>query len=922
MNRLKNISLRVKYSILVITLAILTVAGLYFSAEFLVLSQFQKLEEDRAYQNIDRVIGALNERISALNDFTSDWSAWDDTYEFVINNNQKYIQSNLDPFSYTSTKINLMIFVNNENKIVHSMSYDFIKQQITTVPDELVKHIKNGDPLLTHNGDLNHKISGIIMSNPPIIVSAQPIIKSDMTGPIKGTMVVGRLLDKLQIDSLEKTTSLTFDLLPYDQSAKNIMATSAKTYNGDMIAFVKDGNKTLNVYTPLKDIYGQPVLMIKLALPRDIYNQGQRMVGLLVVVGSVLWIVILAGGILFVNVNTLQPMTQIISDIKKITSTKNFSLKVKVSGEDEIGRLAQDVNSMLDVIRVLEKTRIDDSKQLGAQMDQIKSSNLELQETKKAMLNLLDDERKLESDLKNERDTAQAVISSMGEGLIVLNKDGVVRYMNKMAEQLIDMTSGAASGKMIYDIVKIHQGDIELPVNERPSYRTLQSGTKISTTLLDNYYLKTLTGKLVPIIVSTTPLMGEGITGATIVFRDSTAEKQNHDTIELLVKKRTSELSEKNVALEIAKKEISDGWLQQQQEKARLAASINGLSLGFIMTDKDGNILTVNKAASELLKINASLHNFSQVEEHFKDNVNLHDLFNQCLNERKPINAPNISHDNKYYRFFIAPILMKEEDNRIIGTVILFEDVTEAHILEKSKDEFFSIASHELRTPLTAVRGNTELIRQYYFDKIQDQDFREMIDDIHTSSVRLITLVNDFLDTSRLEQGRMKFNNTAFDLPGLIGETVKSLEAMASEKHLELVILRGKQQVSLAMGDRDKIKEVLLNLIGNAIKFTDTGKVTVTVFKEDVLPEAVKDQIAVTVTDNGRGMSPQNQIYLFHKFQQASSSIITRDTTKGTGLGLYISKLLIEGMKGTIFLYKSEEGKGSTFAFSLPRANS
>jgi signal transduction histidine kinase len=337
------------------------------------------------------------------------------------------------------------------------------------------------------------------------------------------------------------------------------------------------------------------------------------------------------------------------------------------------------------------------------------------------------------------------------------------------------------------------------------------------------------------------------------------------------------------------------------------------------MTDTSGNILTINQSARDMLAISDDIKDINPIADKLKDGVKLHELFTECTEKRLPINKPHIDYDNKYFRLFIAPIMMKEEQNRLIGTVILLEDVTEAHILERSKDEFFSIASHELRTPLTAVRGNTELIRQYFFDKIEDKDFREMIDDIHTSSIRLITLVNDFLDTSRLEQGRMKFNNTAFDLPGLVGETIKSLQALADEKKISLVVTRGQQPVAQVTGDRDKVKEILLNLIGNAIKFTEAGQVTVTVFADGILPDKLKEQIAVMVTDSGRGISSANQIYLFHKFQQAVSSIITRDTTKGTGLGLYISKLMIEGMNGSVFLVKSEEGKGSSFAFSLPR---
>src|SRR5213075_2929978 len=104
----------------------------------------------------------------------------------------------------------------------------------------------------------------------------------------------------------------------------------------------------------------------------------------------------------------------------------------------------------------------------------------------------------------------------------------------------------------------------------------------------------------------------------------------------------------------------------------------------------------------------------------------------------------------------------KEGKTEAIGTAILVEDVTEERVMARSKDEFFSIASHELRTPLTAIRGNTSLIQQYYKAQLKDGQLNEMVGDIHESSLRLIEIVNDFLDASRLEQGKMQFHPEPF----------------------------------------------------------------------------------------------------------------------------------------------------------------
>ena len=237
--------------------------------------------------------------------------------------------------------------------------------------------------------------------------------------------------------------------------------------------------------------------------------------------------------------------------------------------------------------------------------------------------------------------------------------------------------------------------------------------------------------------------------------------------------------------------------------------------------------------------------------------------------------------------------------------------VEEMKKLDKMKDEFLDIASHELRTPLTAIRGNSSLILEYFSDRLQDEQMKEVIGDIHKGSVRLTEIVNDFLDVSRLEGGRMKFEKQKLDLQKLVSEVVEEFSKIASQKNLVLQFEEVPGRVPSALGDETRTKQVLTNLIGNSIKYTHKGKIVVKAEKKD-------DCVKIQVSDTGVGISEEKQGLLFHKFQQAGEDVLTRDVTRGSGLGLYISKMLVEGMGGKIYLEKSSLGKGSTFAFELP----
>ncbi len=355
---------------------------------------------------------------------------------------------------------------------------------------------------------------------------------------------------------------------------------------------------------------------------------------------------------------------------------------------------------------------------------------------------------------------------------------------------------------------------------------------------------------------------------------------------------------------------------QLHYEHIKLEASINSLSVGFIMVDRNNNIMSINHAARQALCASADSPlatlkecTLTHIEDELQGVVNLRAFINQCFEQKKAITIREVKFQNRYMKIFITPIITIG----IIGAVILIDDITEAKVMERSKEEFFSIASHELRTPLTAIRGNTSMIQQFYSEKVTDPELKEMIGDIHESSVRLIAIVNDFLDTSRLEMGKMVFKKEQFDVIKLAENTIKEYMTTGSMKKLYLKLEPPTTPIPAVIGDENKFKQVLINIVGNAIKFTDVGGVTIKIVTKD-------NFINVLITDTGRGISKESQNLLFRKFQQAQDNILTRDTTKGTGLGLYISKLIMNGMGGQIKIESSEPGKGTTFALSIPIA--
>ncbi len=228
--------------------------------------------------------------------------------------------------------------------------------------------------------------------------------------------------------------------------------------------------------------------------------------------------------------------------------------------------------------------------------------------------------------------------------------------------------------------------------------------------------------------------------------------------------------------------------------------------------------------------------------------------------------------------------------------------------LIKLKDEFVSVAAHELRTPMAAIKGSISTILEGYAGSISDEA-RDFLTAAYNENDRLIRIVNNLLNTSKIDSGTLSFTISRINLNILIADVLRNFEFGANEKHLRLHF-ESSENLPLVFGDDDKVREVLVNLVGNAIKFTSKGGVTIRCFVDG-------KYVVTSVSDTGTGIHKEHFDLLFKKYSQVRTDYTK--TIGGTGLGLYICKKIIEGLEGEIWL-ESEIGKGSTFYFTLPIA--
>lgn len=267
-----------------------------------------------------------------------------------------------------------------------------------------------------------------------------------------------------------------------------------------------------------------------------------------------------------------------------------------------------------------------------------------------------------------------------------------------------------------------------------------------------------------------------------------------------------------------------------------------------------------------------------------------------------------IAKDGKKKTGIILANAIKNEQGEDIADLVMIHDITERKRVEEMKTEFVSISSHQLRTPLTGIKWCTELLLKDTDAKNFNEKQNKLLDQIVKSNERMIKLVNDLLDVSRIETGqKFTIRKKTIDIKKILTEVMDDNVTAIKEKNINIEL--DLDQKTKVKADPEKMAQAWQNLIDNAIKYSKNGS------KIHILSKSSKSEILFTIEDHGMGIPQEEQSRVFDKFFRAKNASVSENS--GTGLGLYIVKSIIEGHGGKI-KFKSQEGKGTTFYISLP----
>jgi PAS domain S-box-containing protein len=564
------------------------------------------------------------------------------------------------------------------------------------------------------------------------------------------------------------------------------------------------------------------------------------------------------------------PILHLAQTMRKISKEKDYSVRVpRESGGESGGEIGGEIGDLIDGFNEM-------LGQIQLRDEQLERHREELEE--KVALRT--------AELMENEERTRIILSAAGDGILTIDGGGVIDSFNPAAEHIFGYASAEVTGKNvailtpvehIYQIKEFVEKYLKVPGPRDSGYRTEAIGLHRD-------------GRRIPLELAANEFFIHGRQMFACVLRDITKRKE------------------------------IEGQLQ------KLSRAVEQSPVSVVITSRDGTIEYVNPRFVEMTGYTLD-DCVGQNPRILKTGVHDDDFYKNLW---KTVLAGDLWQGEFYNRkkngetywehTLIAPV--RGAKGEITHFVAIKEDITEsrraaeelrtakeaAEAANRTKSDFLANMSHELRTPLNSVIGFSGVLKKEFYGKLNEKQ-SEYVRYIEDSGKHLLGLINDILDLSKVEAGKMKLDAAPVALKDVIQASVTMLRERALKSDIRLSVEIGPGVEEAIEADERKVKQILFNLLSNAVKFTpEGGSVTLTASKED-------DAVRICVADTGIGIKPEDMAKLFSEFTQLESTYTKK--YEGTGLGLALTKKLVELHGGRIWV-ESEEGKGSRFFFTLP----
>jgi PAS domain S-box-containing protein len=853
---------------------ICAIGMLYAAWREILVGNFLNAEKQDVVDHLASINMAVNAELETLGTTCSDWAAWDDTYQYILDHNPAYVESNLGASTFSDLNVNLIIFLDKQGKIVFGKDSEAASPQLL---DKLPAAISD---LLPGSGDGGfaagaEKRSGIVYLSKtdkyPVLISAQHILTSAREGPARGWVIFGRKLDEKTIAKIEGILDLKLEILPIAPvpAEPHIEQIRRQLLRGYPFEVQPLDTKTVVGYQIVRDERNRPVMILKASLARKIYARAQEATYSSLTALAILALVAVISGTILLRVLLLSRLARLSATARTIASEGNISTRVILPGKDELASLGKDINTMLAVLEHSETER-----------------------------------RRSEEKLRN-------MVEVASDWIWEVDSQGRYTYASGQVAGILGYPPEEIVGKTPFDFMPPEEARRVGEIFAR------LGADKAPITYLENINLHK-DGYQIVLESNGVPVFSESgeFQGYVGMDRDITARK-------------------------LAQAEA-------QESQLYLRNVLDSLQTGIVVIDAETHdIVDANPAAEGMIGANKSqlighsCHKFICPAEKGKCPItdlgqsvdNSERVLLRANGEQLPIlkTVISITRQGKKYMLdtFVDISARKQAEKALCQarddaervnqeleqTNILLQKAiqdanqmaVEAEAANAAKSAFLANMSHEIRTPMNVILGMTDLALQTRLSGEQ----REFLTDVKHSADALLELINDILDLSKIEAGKFQIESVPLDLRETAEDAVKIMAVKAHEKQLELICHIDPQVPNFLMGDPVRLRQVLLNLVGNAIKFTEQGEIVVS--GEVVTRSERQVFLHFTVRDTGIGIPKHKQREIFEAFTQADGS--TTRKYGGTGLGLTISSQLVRMMGGQLWV-ESTPNQGSTFHFT------
>jgi two-component system CheB/CheR fusion protein len=500
--------------------------------------------------------------------------------------------------------------------------------------------------------------------------------------------------------------------------------------------------------------------------------------------------------------------------------------------------------------------------------------------------------------LKSADHTYRVFIEKMKEGAVTLDQNGIILYCNSQFAEMINMPLTKVIGLPIIDFIPDQQ--------KKKFLQLTQEGWDLDSKA--EIVLRNKEDQLIPFLVSVTSLELDEGTALSVILTDLTMQKETEKQLQI----KNQQLEEARLAAYKLNEELEDIVVERTRDllisREYFKFLADNIPVMVWTADSEGKLDYVNQRWKEYTGYDVEASQIKQTELlHPHDLQASSEKWQKALKEKKPYEAEfrfKRATDNAFRWHYSQAIPFKDKDGNItawIGTNIDIDDKKKE--LEK-KDEFIGVASHELKTPLTSLKGYIQLME--YKNDIPESS-KIFVSKATSSINKLQHLIDQLLDASKIQAGRLKFDKHEVDLTDLVEQCIENSQYM----YPELRIKKELQNNITVYGNDERLEQVLMNLINNAVKYSPNSK--------EIIVKAGKNGATamVSVKDFGIGMSNSDQKEIFQRFYRVNGHDATMP---GLGIGLYISSEIIKEHDGKISV-TSQLNEGSEFSFVLPLAD-